>query len=138
MKAEPVVAKDVADAEFDRWVEAMDLEASLDPEGLDADDKAALAKAKNEVIANIMSGNLVVNDDGEFIYTPKKGDNSPVHFPEPTGDTFLAIDKAKKGQDIKKTFLLYGAWTGLPSQRFAAMAKRDLRVVESIVALFLG
>jgi hypothetical protein len=40
------IALEVAQAEFDRWAQAMDLARKLDPSGLDADDKKSLAAAE--------------------------------------------------------------------------------------------
>src|SRR4051812_2500859 len=105
MSAEFKVAKDVAEAEFDRWVDAMDLSSKLDPATLGDEDKRLQAEHKRVIVEALMKGSLVVNAQGEFEFTPVASDNKgTITFYEPTGASFLAADQAKQGHSVAKMY----------------------------------
>jgi CHASE1-domain containing sensor protein len=134
-----VVATEVAEQEFARFLEAMDLAEKCDAKGLDVEDAKSLTDVKRTIISAMERGNLVVDDKGQPVYTPKAGDNrNPITFHEPTGADLMAIDQAKKSEDMKRAFQLLGAVTGETPARFAKMLNRDIVVCQAIFALFLG
>lgn len=133
------VAPEVALEEFRRFCDLMDLEFDLTK--MDADDKKSFEQTRDRVLRAIERGLLVINDKGEPVLTPQSGDGDdrrPITFHEPTGASVLAIDKAKKGQDAAKTFLMLADFTGEPVARYAKMANRDFRVCQALMTLFLG
>jgi hypothetical protein len=132
------VAREAAEDDFARWVSSMGLVDKLSDESLDADDKKNLTQAKSVLLRAIERGHLVVNQDGEFEYTPQIGEKEPLQFPEPDGAALMAIESVKETEPIKRTFALLAAVTGQNRNRFAKMKNRDLDVCKNIVALFLG
>lgn len=130
------VAPEVCETYFEQFVEAMDLD--VDPVGMDDEDKTSFVNAKRVMIAAMMDGSLVINDDGEPVYTPKKGHTDPITFHEPTGASYMAMDSKKKGHDVGKVYATMADITRCPATRFAKMANRDVKVCQAIIALFLG
>ena len=79
------IAKEVAEQDFNRFVEAMALE--VDPTNMDEDDHKGFTQQKDRIIRAIMSGSLVVNDNGEPVFTPQRtNDADAITFHEPTGN----------------------------------------------------
>lgn len=136
------VAREVAEAEFDRWAEAMDLVAKFDDEAMkamDDEDKRSFVTQKRVIVDAIRFGRLVVNDSGEFVYTQQVGATDPITFHEPTGASLMAMDKAgKAGHGITKTFAVLAEMTGTSAQRFSGMKNRDLAVCQAILGFLLA
>lgn len=134
---EQKVAREVAEAEFERFVEAMDLE--LDDARMDTEDRKSFSELRDRVVRCIEQGHLVVDEKGQPVYTPRAGNHTqPITFHEPTGASFMAMDSKKKGQDIAKMYAVMADMTHLDAKVFASMANRDLKVCQAIVSLFLG
>lgn len=132
-----VVAREVAEAEFGRFAEAMDLD--FDIKRMDADDLKGFQEQKHRIVRAIMRGILVVDPKGQFVYTPQTGaDRSPITFYEPTGASMMAMDRKKKGEDVGKMYASMGDMTRVSPDRFAKMLARDLKVCQAIAVLFLG
>jgi hypothetical protein len=135
---ECVVAREVAEIEFDRFCEAMDLD--VDASRMDEDDRGGLEKLRAKFVRSIMRGILTLDEEGiptVHLQCPV-GDVSKVMFPEPTGDTLLAMDKGKQNQNVGKMFSMMGAMTSNPPHVFAKMKKRDLDVCTAVTQLFLS
>lgn len=129
------VGKEVAEAEFDRFIEEMDIDA--DKEGMDDEDRKAFDAAKRLFVRAVMNGSLAVDEQGRPVFTPKSG-GSPIVFNEPTGASLMASDAHKKNHDVAKMFAILGDITGRDKKVFARMPRRDLNVCQTIVTLFLG
>ncbi len=116
------IALEVAEAEFDRWAQAMGLTRKLTRAGMDADDKKSMLDQRSCLIEAMLDGHLVVDDDGQFILTPQKGDDvTPITFFEPDGAGLLEIDKVGKSgaQDVAKGYAILAAMTKQSRPRFA-------------------
>ncbi len=135
---ESVVAREVAESELERFLEAMDLKERTDPSRLDAEERKNLTETKEDLIRAIMCGRLVINDDGCAVYTPKLGNTKAITFGEPSGAELMQMDKVKSGHTIAKQNALLGAMSGEGPQRFAVMKQRDLRVCGALLVLFLA
>lgn len=134
---EPKISKEMAEQEFDRFLEAMDIEA--DPVDMDEDDKKGFEQQKSKLVSTIMSGSVVIDDDGQPIFTPKRsGGGEPITFYEPTGASLMAMDRKKKAEDIGKLYATMADMTKQPAKRFANMKYADLKVCIAITTLFLG
>lgn len=134
----PKVAREVAEAEFQRWAEAMGLARKLDPSKLDDNDRKSLASQKSILLDAVEDGHLVVDGEGQFVFTPVKGDTTPLTFHEPDGAMLRAVDQAKAGAAVERDHKLLGAITKTSAARFAGMKHRDLSVCLAIEVLFLG
>lgn len=131
-----VVAAEVAEREFVRWAEAMDLE--LDTQHMDAEDLTAFEKAKRRITGAICDGRLVIDDRGRPVFTPSEPpDARSLTFNEPTGATFMATDKQKRGHDIAKNFSAMAQLTRTNVATFNRMVGRDLKVCIALMQLFL-
>ncbi len=132
---EPAVARDVAEHEFARFVEAMDLD--VDPEKMDAEDRQAFDTQRKRFVEAVMAGSLVVNEHGEPVFTPSAG-GDPIVFHEPTGAALMAMDTKREGAKVAKQMAVLAAVTGRNEGVFSKMANRDLRVCNAVINLFLG
>jgi len=137
------IALEVAQAEFDRWAQAMDLARKLDPSGLDNDDKKSLAEAKNAILGAMMDGNLVVNDSDEFVYTQNIADDKdkgPITFHEPDGAAIMSVDQIGKSgtHDVTKAVSVLSQMTKETKARFARMKNRAWAVCQAIFGLFFA
>ena len=131
------IVQEVAEKEFDRFVEAMDLDVSTD--GMDQEDKSSLSQQTGLIISAIQSGDLVINDSGEPVYTPKRTKDAPaITFYEPTGASLMAMDRKKKSEDIAKLYATMADMTKVSAKTFATMKMPDLKVCMAITTLFLG
>ena len=132
------VAKEVAEQEFERFAEEMDLD--LDTSSMDAEDLKAFNKQKNRIIRAIERGHLVINENGEAVYTPnnnrsKQGD--PITFHERTGASLMAMDGKKKGHDVAKTYAVMADMCKVHPNVFAGLAGTDVKVCEALFALLM-
>lgn len=128
------VAEEMAEREFMRFAEVMDLD--IDPKGMDEDDRKELDELKRKVVRAIVRGKLVIDDDGQPVYSPMEGD--PITFAEPRGKAFQASDLKKEGHNVKKMFAAMADFTGMPEAVFMNMRQRDLRVCLAVAKLFLA
>lgn len=131
------IVKEVAEQEFNRFVEAMDLD--VNPGDMDAEDKKGFEQQKDRIISAIQSGALVINDDGEPVFTPQRtNDAAAITFHEPTGASLMAMDRKKKTEDIGKLYASMGDITKTHASTFSRMKMPDLKVCMAITTLFLG
>lgn len=130
---------DRSDADFNRWAEAMGLARKLDVSRMNDDDRKSFEESKDVILEALHRGALIVNEAGEFVFTPQVGENrTPITFPEPDGAALMAMDRAKADQGVTRTFIVLAQVTGQNSARFAAMKNRDNLVCRTILSLFLG
>lgn len=130
------IAADVAESEFGRFIDSMDLDLNTD--GMDDDEKKDLSLQKGRVISAIMNGSLVVNDDGEPVFTPQREEQDALTFHEPTGAALMAMDRKKQSEEIGKMFAAMAAITRTHSKVFSNMKMADLKICLAITTLFLG
>jgi hypothetical protein len=129
----PKVTREVAEAEFVRFFEAMDLR--LEDPDLDEEDRKSFNDNRRTFLEAVERGVLVVNENGEPVFTPAEG--SPITFYEPTGATIMAMDRIKKGHDIKRSYAVMSEQTKTPIARFTGMKQREFKVCEAVFILFL-
>ena len=132
------VALEVAQQEFERFIEDMDIDA--DQSVMDEEDKTAFNKHKSRMIKNIIRGSLVINENGEAVYTPHREASKhkdAITFHERTGASLMAADGKKKGDDVKKTYAVMGNMCKLHPGVFAGLSGPDIKACESIFALLM-
>jgi hypothetical protein len=131
------IAKEVAEQEFNRFVECMDLD--VEPADMDEDDRKGFDMQKRRIISAIEAGALTINDQGEPTYTPQRTkDAEPITFYEPTGASLMAMDRRKKNEDVGKMYAIMGDITKTHANTFSKMKMADLKVCQAITTLFLG
>ena len=115
----------------------MDLD--IDISNMDEDDRKGLELNKNRIVKAIVNGSMVVNDDGEPVFTPTNSkDPNPLTFHEPSGASLMAMDKKKKSEDMGKMYAIMGNVTKTNAQVFSSMNNRDLKVCMAVITLFLA
>lgn len=132
------IDNDTAQAEFDRFVDAMDLD--LDTADMDVEDLTAFKKQKSKIVRAIEKGSLVINDNGEAVYTPgnpKSKYSDPITFHERTGASLMAMDTKKKNHDVAKTYAVMGDMCNVHQNVFAGLVGNDVKVCEAIFAVLM-
>lgn len=138
MTEENKIAPEVAEAEFDRFVEEMDLD--LDTSNMDVEDLTAFNKQKRRITMAIERGTLVINENGEAVYTPRNKRSKhqeAITFRERTGASLMAMDSKKKGHDAAKTYAIMADMTGLHQSTFAGLVGIDVKTCEAIFSLLM-
>lgn len=133
-----LVAKEVAEQDFDRFVESMDLD--VDTSGMDVEDLTAFNKQKSRIVRAIQRGHLVINDEGEAVYTPFKPNSKhkdPLTFHERSGASLMAMDGKKKGHDVAKTYAVLADMCKVHPSVFAGLVGTDVKVCEALFALLM-
>lgn len=134
---EPKVAREVAQDEFNRFCDSMDIDNNTD--AMTEEDAKSFEEPKAAIIRAIMEGSLVIGPEGEPEYTPK---NSPkvgtLIFREPNGADYMAMDRKKEGQNIAKMWTLAESVTKSVPGTIANLRNRDLKVVRAIMQLFMA
>lgn len=132
-----VVSREVAEAEFDRFVDLNEIDN--DQSTFNAEEKADWARMKNTLLRKIEEGSLVLDEQGIFTYTPTRSkDVTPIVFHPPLGSALIAMDKKKKGEDVGKMYATMGEICGVDQKRFALMDRVDTKICLNIVTLFLA
>lgn len=131
------LAKEVAEAEFQRFADTMALD--VDVSEMDEDDRKGFQQQKAIIISALMSGALVINEEGEPTFTPQRTkDAAPVTFTEPTGASLMAMDRKKKSEDIGKLYATMADMSGTHSSTFSRMKMADLKVCMAVTTIFLA
>ena len=127
---------ETATAEFQRFVDAMDLD--VDESTMDEEDKKGFEQQRDKVINAIRAGSLVVSDEGEPIFTPQRTEGKAITFHEPTGASLMAMDRKKKTEDVGKMYAAMGDITRTHASTFSKMKIADLKICMAVATLFLG
>ena len=131
------IAKEVAEAEFERFVEANDLLVGTD--NMDKEDRDSLDEQRGRIVRAIEVGAMVINEDGEPVFTPQRcQDAKALTFHEPTGASLMAMDRKKKNEDVGKLYATMGDMTRTDAKTFSSMKMADLKVCIAVTTLFLG
>ncbi len=133
---ECVVALEVAEQDFERFVEMMDLD--LDTKEMTDDDEKAFNRQRNRLIKSITNGSLVIDDEGIPTYTPRRSANKDaITFFEPDGSTLLSTDRKTSNQRVGMLYVSMAEMTKTTPARFSKMKAPDLKVCTAIYTLFL-
>ena len=131
------IAKEVAEQDFNRFIEANDL--LVEHDGMEKEDRESFGEQKARIVRAIAKGHLVINEDGEPVYTPQRSEDSkPLTFHEPTGASLMAMDRKKKNEDVGKLYATMGDMTRTDAKTFSSMKMADLKVCMAVTVLFLG
>ena len=135
------VSEEIARQELHRFFEAMDID--VQESELDEDDNQQLGL----LLKNLCSGHLTIDQDGQPVYRPKTGSGEPITFYEPTGASYMAMDKrttrrSERGGEppdtVAKMFRVMADMTKTNVALFANMKNRDLRVCMALATIFLA
>jgi len=138
MTEENKVATPVAEAEFDRFVDCMDLD--VDTSDMDAEDLTQFSKLKKRVVRAITKGALVINEDGEAEYSPqnsKSKHQDTIVFHERTGASLMAMDGKKKNYDVTKTYAVMADMCKVHPNVFAGLVGIDVKICEALFSFLM-
>lgn len=135
-----MVDRETAEAEFNHFGEMMGLD--FDESGMDEEDLKSFKGLKDRFIKAVEKGSLVVNENGEPVYTPERVKGNvevkPITFYEPTGGTLQASDKRATNELITKQNLMLAEMTKTSAGIFAKMQYQDYRMCTTVLSLFLA
>lgn len=129
------VAREVAEAEFIRFCDAMDVDYNTDR--MTDEDSKDFNESKGLLLDALQIGVLEIDSDGMAVVYPKKGDIKQIKFNELCGADYVAMDNKKDTQSFAKMFAMMGSITKLPPATFSKLKKFDAKVCLSIAKLFL-
>ncbi len=129
------VAREVAEAEFIRFCDAMDVDYNTDR--MTDEDSKDFNESKGLLLDALQIGVLEIDSDGLAVVYPKKGDIKQIKFNELCGADYVAMDNKKDTQSFAKMFAMMGSITKLPPATFSKLKKFDAKVCLSIAKLFL-
>jgi hypothetical protein len=139
MMSEPVVARGVAEEEFERFISGNGLSV---PEKMDAKDRRSFEESKRRIVEAIMSGSVVIDEnDGDVVavFTPAVSkDKTPLVFREPEGHAFMAMDSESPDHNVRKGHAFLASLTQQDKSRFSKLKARDWKVCDALGGLFLG
>lgn len=130
---------ETAEVEFQRFVDAMHLD--VDTESMDADDAKSFRPLKKKIIKALCNGSLVINEQGEPIYTPVNSDNNePIQFYKMDGSQLMTPSSNGSDQNqMKKLFSIMQSITKKPTGYFSKLAVNpDVKICMAITTLFLA
>jgi hypothetical protein len=135
---EPRVSREVAESEFDRFVESMSID--VDKSLMDEDEERAFERQKNKLVKAIMDESLVINDEGEAVYTPcnkRSRTDVPLTFNERTGNTLTSTDSKGKNAQAAKMYAMMGDMCRVPPKTFSGLVGQDIKMCEAIFSLLM-
>lgn len=135
---ESVVATEMAESEFDRFADCMDLD--LDISDMDSEDLTQFTKLKKRIIRAIEKGSLTINEDGEATYTPQNKNSKykeAITFHERTGASLMAMDGKKKNYDVAKTYAVMADMCKVHQGIFAGLVGIDVKICEALFSVLM-
>lgn len=132
-----VLAREVAEAEFDKFCDDMDIDRNVDK--MNEKDAEGFNENKEIIIKAMVTGRLVLNDDSEPVYTPvRTGVSNPLTFREPSGVDLMAMDRKKSGEDVGKMYALMDSMTKSVPGTCSKLRGIDRKVAQAITVLFMA
>jgi hypothetical protein len=125
-----LVGDDVCEHELARFADAYDLD--LNP--TDADDKKKLDDSKAILIRAMKRGRLVIDADGNPVYTATGGE--VFKFKQWTGATLMNAQGVSDTHQVTKLHRMLAEVTGRDATAFAKLAGPEYRVVTTLFTLF--
>lgn len=127
------IAREVAEQEFEKWCEAMDVEI----DGLTTEEIEGMAPHRRIIVNAISKGAATVDEAGKLSYkTHRTAEPQDYTFGEISGATLVSMEKANLGH--ARIFVVLSEITGRPAGEFRKMTGRDLSLMESVFILLMG
>lgn len=127
-----IVDVEFAEKEFYRFLELMEIEA--DEEKLTDEQLNAFVENRQIFVNEIAKGNLIINDNGNPIYSVPKTDKKITFY---TGTGQVLIEMGRKSDEASK---MYAAMASLSREHpsvFVNMNLKNVKVCMAIAAFFL-
>jgi hypothetical protein len=131
--AKVVVAREVAETEFERMCDAHRIDTASMAEN-DADEWAGVKAA---LVRVIMSGALIVGSDGLATYTPP-GSAKGLTFRRATGATYMALETYAGGKNMRNMCAAMADMTQADVGDFSKLDAPDFQICLRLGKLFLA
>lgn len=129
------ISKEMAEVEFARLCKFA--RVRLD-RPRNKNDKADVEDMKDTLIADLMEGRIVVDDEGKPTVITESEDLPKISFTHrPLGTIFRAMDREKNGQDNAKTIAAVAESVHIAPDRLRALEAADLMTVLTLFSFFL-
>lgn len=132
-----VLTEELANEEFEKWAEAMDIDVE-ESGGEDKDGDSLLRSGKKSVVKALMRGSMVLNDDGNLEYTLSShnraelcGEKLVLGMPPAS---VYAFGKGNAGEAI---FAFVSGMTGKDKGFLSKISYADFKVLQAVAGLFL-
>lgn len=131
---QPKVAKEVAEADFDRMCEKFRVD--LDPANMTPDEAKDLGELRKMIVRDMMTGALIVSPEGLPTFHPTSG--KAVTFNPPTGATLMALETHAPQKAIANQLAAMTDMCEGKAGDFAKMPARDVQICSRLAKLFLA
>lgn len=131
-KAPPKVAREVASSEFLRMCAAYRINTDVDR---DAEETAEWDEISGAIIADMMSGALVVDEQGFPTYTPPGG--PALTFHKATGATYTALETYPSAKQMQNMIAAVGELTRTDKPTLSKLEAPDFQALLRLAKLFL-
>jgi len=129
-----IMTLEMAQQEFDRWADEMDLEFETDIMGEETLDDFNFNRRK--ICRSLQRGDLIINAEGYAEYTPRIVTiDKPLVWKQLSGKTIAVVDGKKKNESVKKTFHAMAKLTGVHHSVFENMTGIDRKVCDVLFIL---
>lgn len=128
------IAKEVAEKEFEKLCSARRI--STDVSEFNDKEKAQFEARKRDILRLMMAGSLVLNKEGNPVFTPPVEGAAPITFHQATGATLMAGDGAKG--PAEQMVQIGTEMTKLPPGELSKLHIADFRAVDDIVTFLLA
>lgn len=133
--AKPKVSPEFAAEEFDKLVEAWDLNMMVEN---DPDGQQALNDIRSLIIGAISKGSATIDGGGDLHFKCRHSPTFPeLHFQVPKAEVWLRLDRHKENQVMLRTFEMVGGMTNQPGELFIQCDGRDFKLIQAVTGLFL-
>ena len=132
------IAPEVAQAEFDRFARAWDIET--DTKDMDVESRDDFEKLSRTITKAVEQGRAVVNDDNGITYqlnTPI-GEVDSLTFRIPRGVDYMAMDTYKERETSRKMFAFMASTTKQSVKFFGNLSGADIKFAQAITTLFMA
>jgi hypothetical protein len=136
---EPKVAREVAERDFERMCRSR--RVVTDPAEIDEDDLPGLTAVREKLVKAIMRGELVIEENGDPVYTPPVGGAKSLRFHKPTGATYMAMEANRPGEadgQVARTVRALTEMTRSDKGEIARLEGADYQMCVTLGQLFLA
>jgi len=132
------VDQETAEAEFDRFIDANEIDA--DERDMDAEDLQFFRKQKRKLLRALQDGSLTIDESGCPEYTPQLAESAspgPLKFRPRSGASLMASDAKKPNHLAAKTYAMMADMTQREPKVFARLVGRDIKICEAIFGFLM-
>jgi hypothetical protein len=130
------IAIEVAETEFDRFVNEMDLD--VDTKFMNEDERNGFEKQRRRIVNAIAHGNLVIDNDGHAVYTPRNMElDAPLRFEQFGGQTLSATNGKKRDDRAMQLHSMMAEMTKVGPNTFNKMRGVDTKVCMALTMLLM-